>query len=150
MKESLDSAKEELKRVDHLIYVSLKYTRTVDVLISIIERMINAYGNIVDVLIKYAVKTKKIKHAPGTNYLKAEEVKKIYNDPQVKDNVDFYLLLRKLKTAEYIKSNEYRRHVTMTAIVEGKEINIDIDNITEYYKNIQEFIKYVEEMIEKK
>jgi hypothetical protein len=150
MKESLDNAKEELKRVDHLIYVSLKYTRTVDVLLSIVERMINAYTNIVDALIKYAVKSKKIKDAPGTDFLKAEEVKKIFDDPAMKDNIDFYLMLRKLKTAEHLKSSEYRRHVTMTAVVEGKEIKIDIDNITEYYKRLQEFVKYVEEMVEKK
>ena len=31
---------EELKRVDHLVYVSLKYTRTVDVIRSIIDRLI--------------------------------------------------------------------------------------------------------------
>jgi hypothetical protein len=150
MKESLDNAKEELKRVDHLIYVSLKYTRTVDVLISIIERMSNAYSNIVDVLIKLAIKKKRIKTEPSTDFLKAEEVKKLYEDATIKENIDFYLLLRKLKTAEHTKSNEYRRHVTMTAKVEGKEIKIDIDNITEYYKKIQEFIKYVEELVEAK
>ena len=32
MKEALDNAKEELKRVDHLFYVSLKYTRTADMM----------------------------------------------------------------------------------------------------------------------
>ncbi len=42
MLESLDLAKEEIKRADHLMYVSLKYTRTVDILKSIIERLINA------------------------------------------------------------------------------------------------------------
>jgi len=146
----LDNAKEELKRVDHLIYVSLKYTRTVDVLISIIERMSNAYSNIVDALIKLAVKKKKIKESPGTDFLKAEEAKKIFDDPIITENIEFYLLLRKLKNAEHLKSNEYRRHVTMTAKIEGKEIKIDIDNITEYYKRIQDFVKYVEEMADKK
>ena len=56
MKESLQDAKEELKRIDHLIYVTLKYTRTVDVFLSIIERMINSYEFIIDVLLKIAVK----------------------------------------------------------------------------------------------
>ena len=41
MIESLENAKEELKRIDHLIYVTLKYTRTVDVLLSVVERMVN-------------------------------------------------------------------------------------------------------------
>ena len=41
-KESIDKAKEELKRVDHLFFVSLKYTKTVDVIKSLIDRLINA------------------------------------------------------------------------------------------------------------
>ena len=44
MKEALDNAKEELKRVDHLFYVSLKYTRTADMMRHLIERLINAFS----------------------------------------------------------------------------------------------------------
>jgi hypothetical protein len=51
MKESLSEAFEELKRADHLIYVSLKYTRTVDVIKSIIERLINAYDDAIITLL---------------------------------------------------------------------------------------------------
>jgi hypothetical protein len=42
MIEALDESKEELKRVDHLIYVSLKYTRTVDVLRNVVARLLAA------------------------------------------------------------------------------------------------------------
>ena len=42
MIETLENAKEELKRVDHLIFVSLKYTRTVDVLLNVINRIISS------------------------------------------------------------------------------------------------------------
>ena len=44
MKESFDEAIQELKRVDHLFWVSLKYTRTVDVIKHVIERLINCIG----------------------------------------------------------------------------------------------------------
>lgn len=48
MKEAITNAVEELKRVDHLIYVSLKYTRTVDVIRSVINRLIESYNAIID------------------------------------------------------------------------------------------------------
>ncbi len=35
MTDYLDNAKNEMKRVDHLLFVSLKYTRTVDVIKSV-------------------------------------------------------------------------------------------------------------------
>ena len=147
MKESLDQAKEELKRVDHLIYVSLKYTRTVDVLKSVIERMINAYGFAIDVLLKKALEGKEIDKIPDRDLLKAELVKKVYDEESVHDNMNTYLLFRKLKNVEYKKSDEYRRHVAMTSEVDGKVIIIDIDSISDYYKKIQNFIKYIEELI---
>ena len=36
-------ADEELKRADHMIYVTLKYTRTADVIHNILKRLINAF-----------------------------------------------------------------------------------------------------------
>ncbi len=147
MKESLDQAKEELKRVDHLIYVSLKYTRTVDVLMSIIDRMINAYGFAIDSLLKKAQEDKKIDKIPDRELLKAELAKKVYDEEVVQKNVNIYLLFRKLKNVEYAKSDEYRRHVAMTSEVDGKIIKIDIDSISDYYKKIQNFIKYIDELI---
>jgi len=147
MKESLDKAKEELRRVDHLTYVSLKYTRTVDIILSIIERMVAAYGFIIDALLKKAKEDKKIDSIPDRDFLKGELVKNTYDDEIFHENMNLYFLLRKLKNAECEKSNEYRRHVTMTSEIDGKTINVDIDIITDYYKKIQNFIKYVEELI---
>ncbi|MFH1400884.1 MAG: hypothetical protein ABIH41_05155, partial [Nanoarchaeota archaeon] len=64
MKEALENAKEELKRVDHQIYVSLKYTRTVDVLINIMRRMVDAYEFMIEAALKYCVESKKMETIP--------------------------------------------------------------------------------------
>ena len=60
----LEDAREEMKRADHLLYVSLKYTRTVDVLKSLIDRLINTINAITDELLDYALQKKKIKEKP--------------------------------------------------------------------------------------
>ena len=59
MKKSVDKCYEEMKRAEHLIYVSLKYTRTVDIMKHIIDRMINASDCIIETLFKYAKKKRK-------------------------------------------------------------------------------------------
>ena len=41
--ENIENAVSQLKRADHLLYVTLKYTRTVDVIKSIIKRLISAF-----------------------------------------------------------------------------------------------------------
>ena len=99
MEESIKDAHEELKRIDHLIYVTLKYTRTVDVFLSIIERMINAYEFIVDALVKMAIEEGKLKEIPEIPLEKAELVRKNYESKKIKDHIKKYLMLRKLRRA---------------------------------------------------
>ena len=41
----LEDAKDELKRADHLVFISLKYTRTCDIIRNTIERIINAIAS---------------------------------------------------------------------------------------------------------
>ena len=147
MKDAMENAKEELKRIDHLIYVTLKYTRTVDVFLSVIERMINSYEFIVDALIKLAIHEGKLKKEPDSPLTKAQEIVRIYDSKKIKDNIEKYLVLRKLRRANYEKSNEFRRHVTMAAIVESKVVEVNIDNITEDFHELKEFIEYVDKRI---
>ena len=92
MEESLNDAKEELKRVDHLIYVSLKYTRTVDVLLNVIRRMIDAYDFMMEALLLHALEEGKIEELPKTPRERGESIIKIYDDDLIKDNINLYFL----------------------------------------------------------
>ncbi|MBN1502688.1 hypothetical protein JW930_04025 [Candidatus Woesearchaeota archaeon] len=150
MREALERSIEELKRIDHLIYVTLKYTRTVDVLISVIDRMINAYEFAVDALFKYALETNMIDKIPEVPVTKAQKITDIFDNPVVIKNTELYQLFRKLKKVSYERENEYRRHVTMRATIEGKPVEINIDNITEYYHFIKKLVDFVyKKVIEK-
>ena len=105
MNQYLDKAKEELLRADHLLYVSLKYTRTVDVIKSVIQRLITTYDGIIDALLAQASKKKKIKTIPIAPTMKAEVLKKAFKaNERIVDNLDFYLLLRKFVKAKSTKN----------------------------------------------
>lgn len=149
MMDSLDEAREELKRVDHLIYVSLKYTRTVDVLLNAVNRMIDAYTNMFDAILKNAKENKQINEVPATPIEKGNHIKKLFpEDEQMIDNVELYFLLRKLHKAQgYDKEQEYRRHVAMKTIINGKEEVLNIDIITNYYHFMIEYFKRIEAML---
>ena len=149
MKESLDSARDELKRVDHLFYVSLKYTRTADMMRHMVERLINAFSFGVDSLFKYAKENKKINEIPLNPVMKAKLLEKIFPDEDLKAQMELYLNLRKIIRAEYSKREEYRRHVTMTCVLEGGEIaEVNIDVLKDYYEMARGFIKYVGNVVE--
>jgi hypothetical protein len=147
--ESLDDAKEELKRVDHLIYVSLKYTRTVDVFLNALNRMVDAYEFMFDAVLKHAMEHKKINEVPKTPIEKGNLVMTLYpEDPLFKSNVEMFFLMRKLaKSQGHTKEQEYRRHVTMRTSIDGKEEILDIDNMTERYHAQMDFYQKVRKII---
>lgn len=149
MKESFDEAIQELKRVDHLFWVSLKYTRTVDVIKHVIERLITCIGFGLEALLKYAKEKKLITSIPINAGLRCDLLKKTFPDNlELIDYVNFYLKLRKLSRAEYTKREEFRRHVTMTATIDkGEIVEVDIDTLKEYYSKTRDFVAFVKKII---
>ena len=139
------SAENELKRVDHLIFVTLKYTRTCDIIKSIIRRLINAYDlAIIDVL-THLKKKNKIKIIPLTPISRAEILRKSNKKIEIIDFINFYFLLKFIDKAEYTKREEFKRHVTLTVMQDDEAIEVDIDKVKEYYEKTKEFINYVRE-----
>ena len=145
VQEAFRQAKQELKRADHSIAVSLKYTRTVDVIKSIVERLINAISYALDTLLELAKADKKIPEVPELPRLKIEQVRKLYKDDrQIQDMCEFFLLLRKIDKAKFSRAHEFRRNVTMTAHMDDQStIELTIDIITDYYERTVECINHV-------
>ncbi|MEM4259625.1 MAG: hypothetical protein QXG00_00155 [Candidatus Woesearchaeota archaeon] len=147
MLQSLDDAGEELKRVDHMVYVSLKYTRTSDVLKNIIARMVDAYIHLLDTLLKMAKNEKRIIDIPSRPLEKANLVRKLYEDEIVIKNVELFLLLREILHSDFKSESEFRRHVAIIVFIRGKEEIINIDNITEYYHMQRDFYKFIRKKV---
>ena len=146
MKVFLEEAREELKRADHIIYVSLKYTRTVDVIKNLIERLISCLDFIIDRLLDHAVETKLIPERPLNGGLKCNALRKAYGE-KFAEAISLYLHLRKVSRAEYKKSSEYRRHVTMTATTDEGVFMFDIDKSKELYLKVKQFVEDAEKFM---
>jgi len=149
MEEAFRNAVEELKRVDHLIFVSLKYTRTVDVIKNTIHRMISCYDFGMDALLLYAKEKKLTSEVPSIPALKFELLEKIFSEnKELLDYLRFYLDLRKIIKAEYTKREEYRRHVTMIAhLPDNRNVEVSIDVLREYYDKIKLFVTIIKNTI---
>ena len=148
MRDKLEEAYEELKRVDHLIYVSLKYTRTTDVLKNVIERMITTVECMMNALGEHAKQTGKIKVLPLLPIMKCKELKRLYTeDSAIIEFLEFYVLLKAINKAEYSSINEYRRHVTLIAQLEEGEYHVHIDKVTEFYKNLKKYFEYIKSLM---
>jgi hypothetical protein len=146
MNEYLHKAIEELKRADHLIFVSLKYTRSVDVIRSCIARLMAGYEAIIEGLLERAKDKGKIKQIPKSPSIQCDMVCDLHSDDEkIQDYITFYTLLRKMYKGQYTRSGEFRRPVMMTVQVDKKLVEVNIDIITEYYKRSLKFIDYIKE-----
>ena len=143
MNDLLHDAAEELKRVEHQVYVSLKYTRTVDVLMNLIGRMIEGYDKMLEGLLKHALEQERIGEIPTAPLIVGNTVKELYPEDIVQRNVDLYFLLRKLHRSSPSREQEFRRHVAMRTIIDGREEIVNIDVATEYYHRQREFLDYI-------
>ncbi|HLD10609.1 MAG TPA: hypothetical protein VJB89_00880 [Candidatus Nanoarchaeia archaeon] len=130
---------EELKRADHLVYVSLKYTRTTDVMMNAIKRMIAAYElSITNYLIELK-KQKKLNDVPFSKNERALLVSKLLGN-KIKKHMSLYNILKRIEKSEYTGTEEFRKNVTLKT--KGvKSIEVKMVNLYEFLDITKEFVK---------
>ncbi len=106
----IDSPEEELKRADHLVFVSLKYTRTCDVMRNAIVRFTNAFEMGINEYLEHQRKIKKIPEVPASIKEKVELIKKILGS-KMKKHLILYQTLKKIALAQHCDIDEFRKNV---------------------------------------
>jgi hypothetical protein len=149
--EHLMDAREELKRLEHTIYVTLKYTRTVDVIKTTLKRLVSIFDILIVALLEDAKEKTLITTLPKSPSLKSTSVTEIYpEDKTLSKFITFYAFLRDVLNTRYTKREEYRRHVTLVSDLKNKTAEIDIDNLETCEEVAHQFFGYAKELIEGK
>ncbi len=148
IEELAESAYEEIKRADHSIYVSLKYTRTVDIIKNTIKRLISAMDISIIQGLEYAKQEKKIPSIPQSARLRADNIVKLY--PQMKKCVDFYHRLKNIDRADYTKKEEYRKNVALIAKVGSKKVEVGMEELKDFFDFAVVFSRGVAELTAQK
>jgi len=138
MIEEFESAKEELKRADHLIYITLKISRNVDVIRNAILRMISAS----EFLIKDVLVHKK-KELPKTIKESIILIRSLFKkDEKLHDFLNFYETLKRIERAEYTSKDEYRKNIALVT----KFITLDVPTLEQFFNKSIDFMNYVNEL----
>jgi hypothetical protein len=147
MEESLYYASQEIKRAEHLLYVSLKYTRTGDVIKSLIARLIACFDYIMEGILDKKEEKNEIPSVPTTPFEKVSLLKEIYkNNLEMMEYLDFYLILRKIHRSNGEGKHEFRRNLTLNTTIDDTKIEITIDIIGDYYHKTLAFLHFVRDM----
>jgi hypothetical protein len=134
MREDSDTAKGQLLRAEHLFYVTLKYTRTADVIRNAIKRLISA----LDYTVEDMLEAKKIKNMPPIPLMRVDLLKKAFpKDKKALELIDFYYLLRRIDKSRFEVKEEFRKNVALVA--DGETVNIE--RLKEFLHKTKEFVE---------
>lgn len=138
----IDEIIKEKISADHLLYVSLKYTKTCDVILNLLSRWKIMIDTSFDFLIKKAGKNwKPVSDAPRA---KLVQLKKIYSDvPEVASALELYEFFRDIEALEKARENEFRKGVNLRVNYKDKPVNINLEQLAIYSQILERFISYL-------
>jgi len=136
---------------DHLLYVSLKYTKTCDVIINLILRWRRLIEIGIDSFLKQAKKKKKISTIPLSPIKKIESVKILFKkDEEFLKIIEMYEMFRKIDELRKERIGEFRKNVALKVFYKGEEININLEKLKEYAGNVERFINTLKQFLSSK
>jgi len=135
---------QEKTSADHLLYVSLKYTKTTDVILNLLFRWRNLIDQGIDHILERAKKDRKIKSMPSAPKLKIDKLLELEkNNEIVKRTLDLYDFFKKAETAEKVRENEFRKNVALKIIYRGNWEIVNLDKLKEFNLVIENFVNYL-------
>ena len=144
----MEKIMQEKISADHLLYVSLKYTKTCDVIVNLIIRWKKMIETAIDKILEHAKKKKKIDSIPSSPIKKIETIKILF-----KKNNDFltviemYEMFRKIEELRKERIGEFRKNVTLKVFYKGEEININLEKLKEYASLLEKFISTTKQFL---
>jgi hypothetical protein len=133
---------------DHLLYVSLKYTKTCDVIINLILRWRKMIETSINEILKHAKKKKKISSVSLNPVGKIEQVKKLFKkDEDFLEVIELYDMFKKIEELRKERIGEFRKNVTLKVFYQGKEININLEQLKKYAEKLEKFISITKQFL---
>ena len=133
---------------DHLLYVSLKYTKTCDVIMNLILRWRKMIETGIDGILERAKKKKKISSVPVNPIGKIEAVRDLFKkNKDFLEVIDMYEMFRKIEGLKKERIGEFRKNVTLRIFYKGEEININLEMLKIYADMLEKFISTTKQFL---
>ncbi len=133
---------------DHLMYVSLKYTKTCDVILNLLARWKNLIEISFDSILEKKVEDGKIDRMPATPKERIEFIKKYFSkDEAVQKVVPLYIFFKRVPDLKKVRSGEFRKNVNLkVTMTPTRNIDINMEKLNEYYNTVEAFMSRVKEI----
>lgn len=140
----------EKTSADHLLYVSLKYTKTCDVILNLIARWKSMIELCFDEILAHEVKKRRIPRIPGNPKERIEFMRTYFKKSKaIQDAIPLYVFFKRMPELQKRREGEFRKNVCLKIIEPGRETVIDMDKLKEYSEILEKFISEVKQILSK-
>ncbi|MFH1521731.1 MAG: hypothetical protein ABIF18_02115 [archaeon] len=139
----------EKTSADHLLYVSLKYTKTCDVILNLLARWKSLIEISFDAILEKKVEDGKLPMMPTNPKQRIEFIKKCFSrNAAVQDVILLYIFFKRVPDLSKTRSGEFRKNVNLKIIEPTKTTDVNMEKLGEYYEIVEKFISEVKKILE--
>lgn len=138
MENTLDgfrSIQRDLNTIEHMLYVSCKFTRTTEMLRKVMETIVSTYENFFT--IAYEVLVSKEQYQANTVHDKIQLLNDIMLSKGVVVDLSDYFLLKRLLISDFDSIGEYRKNLCMVSYIDGEEYIINLTRLLSFYEQLK-------------
>lgn len=144
----MDNIIKEKISADHLLYVSLKYTKTSEVIQNLIFRWTVMIENAFEKMLKHAKKKKLIKTIPGSPKPKLDLMRETFKDDKVVlETIELYEMFRRMDDLKKEPIGEFRKNVALNVTYRGQLVRINLEKLKEYSITLENFISFLKQFL---
>lgn len=134
----------EKTSADHLLYVSMKYTKTCDVILNLIARWRSMMDICFDAMLEKAKEDKQVPSIPTNPKQKIEFMKQYFKKQKATQEIlPIFIFFKRIPDLQKTREGEFRKNVCLKIIEPGKTTEINMDKLKEYSDALERFISEV-------
>ena len=138
----------EKTSADHLLYVSMKYTKTCDVILNLLARWKSMMDISFDALIQKAFDNGQIKQMPESPKQKIEFLKLYFKKQKtVQEAIPLYIFFKRIPDTKKTREGEFRKNVNLKIIEVNGTTDINMDKLKEYADILERFISETKQFL---
>ncbi|MBS3087688.1 hypothetical protein J4226_03775 [Candidatus Pacearchaeota archaeon] len=141
----------EKTSADHLMYVSLKYTKTCDVILNLLARWKSLIEISFDAILEKGCEDGSIACMHATPKQRIEFINKYFSkDDAIQKVVPLYVFFKRVPELKKVRSGEFRKNVNLKIVVTPtKNVDINMEKLSEYYDVVEAFMIRVKAILSK-
>jgi hypothetical protein len=138
----------EKTSADHLLYVSLKYTKTCDVILNLLARWKSLIELSFDTLIEQEIEEGRIPHKPISPKQRIEFMKLYFKkSSEIQETIPLYIFFKRVPGLNKTREGEFRKNVNVKIIEPRRTTIINLEKLSEYAEVIDTFISSVKKRL---